>query len=229
MSNVSIKGTREGLTITLGEGEWQPLLDDLTAQLERPGAHSFFRGGRILLETGDHALDAAKLKELAELLAHHEMSLNSVCGHPESQAAFEQIRASLPPPADLFAFTDEAMAVDDSLSTAEEPHTLLYRDSVRSGHVLQHNGTVVIFGNVDSGGRVIADGDVFVWGTLRGSVHAGAAGDSSAIVGALVLAPSQLRISGRFARGMDRRQEASTPAQVARVQGDQIIIEPWSV
>jgi septum site-determining protein MinC len=82
---------------------------------------------------------------------------------------------------------------------------------------------------VESGGRVIADGDIFVWGTLHGSVHAGAAGDSSAIVGALVLAPSQLRIGGRFARGADHRSVTPTPAQVARVQGDQIIIEPWSV
>ena len=44
---VSIKGTREGLTITLGQGEFGELFSELGEHLKTQGA--FFRGGRVAL------------------------------------------------------------------------------------------------------------------------------------------------------------------------------------
>ena len=89
---VSFKGVREGLIITLREGEWHQIIAELSAHLARPKAQSFFRGARVLLETGHRAIDAAQLEELIALLAQNDMQLISVHGERRTQEAFDQIR-----------------------------------------------------------------------------------------------------------------------------------------
>jgi len=81
---------------------------------------------------------------------------------------------------------------------------------------------------VNPGAEVIAEGDVIVWGKLRCVVHAGASGNENAIVGALVLAPTQLRIGGYIARAPDEKRSNNWSAEIARVRDGQIIVEPWS-
>jgi septum site-determining protein MinC len=49
--------------------------------------------------------------------------------------------------------------------------------TVRSGVEIRHPGTIVILGDFKSGRAVIAEGDIFVWGRLRGVAHAGARGN----------------------------------------------------
>lgn len=48
---VSIKGTREGLTITLGQGEYAELFAELEEHLKTQGA--FFRGAKVALQVAD--------------------------------------------------------------------------------------------------------------------------------------------------------------------------------
>jgi septum site-determining protein MinC len=79
---------------------------------------------------------------------------------------------------------------------------MVIKRTVRSGQVIKHAGTIVILGDVNPGAELIAEGNVIVWGKLRGVVHAGASGDANATVGALSLAPTQLRIGTLIARRM---------------------------
>ena len=69
MSIVSFKGTRDGLAITLGEGAWHDILNELATQLKRPSAQSFFQGARVFLETGERALDVLQIEELIAPIA----------------------------------------------------------------------------------------------------------------------------------------------------------------
>ncbi len=225
--SVSFKGTREGLCITLGEGGWHDLLNELAMQLERPSAQAFFRGARVLLETGDRAVAVAELEELIALLAQHNMVLSSIIGEPTAQQALDQLQTSIPAPETIESGDEDPLAVDN-VPLGEEPQALFVHRTVRSGQVIHHPGTVVIFGDVNPGAEVIAEGDVLVWGKLRGVVHAGASGDESAIVGALILAPTQLRIGGQIARAPDGKRPNNAPAEIARVRGSQIVVEPWS-
>ena len=64
-------------------------------------------------------------------------------------------------------------------------------------------GNVTILGDVNPGAEVVAEGDIFVFGTLRGTAHAGVGGDRSASVVALRLAPTQLRIADIISRAPD--------------------------
>lgn len=82
---------------------------------------------------------------------------------------------------------------------------LYVKRTVRSSTV-RHPGTIVVMGDVDAESSVIAGGDVFVWGSLRGSVIAGQGGDYKAKVSALDMRPSSLQIGsvkGNVKRGAD--------------------------
>ena len=65
---------------------------------------------------------------------------------------------------------------------------------------MRHFGTVVILGDINPGGVVVADGDIVVWGRLRGVAHAGANGNSQCMIMALQMEPTQLRIADCVAR-----------------------------
>jgi septum site-determining protein MinC len=64
------------------------------------------------------------------------------------------------------------MNEDESLPSDHK----IYRGSVRSGQQIstdKPNQSLIVIGNVNSGGEVMADGDIHVYGTLRGRALAG--------------------------------------------------------
>lgn len=82
MPKVSFRGTKEGLCISFGEGDWIDLIEDLRSQLERPGAPTFFGGARVTLDPGTRRLGVLEIEELIALLGKHNMMLSSVNGPP---------------------------------------------------------------------------------------------------------------------------------------------------
>jgi septum site-determining protein MinC len=85
---------------------------------------------------------------------------------------------------------------------------------------------VVVIGDINPGAEIIAKGDIIVWGRLRGVVHAGADGDESAMVCALDLSPTQLRIAGKIAVAPNRRGKPSP--EVVRLVDGQFVAEGWN-
>ncbi len=83
---VSIRGTREGLTVTLGAGDMTLIQQELEQHLRMQGA--FFRGGLVALEVGERTLEREELTGLQQVLAQHEMVLRTVVSSsPGTQAA----------------------------------------------------------------------------------------------------------------------------------------------
>lgn len=228
-SKVSIKGTREGLTVTLGEGEFDELLDDLSQYLATQGA--FFRGGTVALQVGERALGDEELACISALFAEYEMTLRTVVtSNTETQRAAQVLGLRLVVQAAASEAIDPQMAALGVAALARPMETsrgILVRHLVRSGQVIRHTGHVVIIGDVNIGGEIVAGGDVIIWGRLHGTVHAGAFGNSRAIVCALELAPLQLRIGELIARS-DERERPGTPfPEVAWVRDNAIVVEPW--
>jgi septum site-determining protein MinC len=225
----SIKGTREGLTITLGVGEVQELISDLTQHLATQGA--FFRGGHVALEIGGRALASEDLQRLGELLRKHDMILRTVVtNNGQSQQAAQGLGLR------VVSSNDEGKKAEEP----EQPRTttpaaralegsrgILIRHVVRSGQVVRHTGHVVIVGDVNIGGTVSAGGDIIVWGRLYGIAHAGAMGDESAVVCALQMSPMQLRIGKLVARPEENVRNAGSGPEIAYVRDAQILVEPW--
>ena len=102
------------------------------------------------------------------------------------------------------------------------PSTLYHRGTLRGGQTLQQFGAIVVVGDVNPGAELVATGDIVVFGSLRGTAHAGAQGDTSARVYALELQPTQLRIATCIAAGDESRRERVP--EVAFIDGDRIAI-----
>lgn len=216
---IVIKGIRQGLLVTLGEGEWGRLVSGLEGHLgENP---AFFCGGRMAIDVGDRRLSNAQIEEIRSLVAHHQVELWAlVSQNLETQA--EARGAGLV--TELVSPRDPRFGPDGGDEDAMR--ALVTRRTLRSGQSLRHPGHVVIVGDVNPGAEVVAGGSVVVWGRLRGLVHAGALGDEDAVICALDLAPTQLRIGAHISRSPEERPSKPVPEK-ASVEDGQIVAVPW--
>jgi septum site-determining protein MinC len=77
---------------------------------------------------------------------------------------------------------------------------LYLQSTIRSGVEIRHTGTVIVLGDVNPGGNVRAEGDILIWGRLKGIAHAGCNGNTTCRIMALHMEPTQLRIADKVAR-----------------------------
>lgn len=73
--------------------------------------------------------------------------------------------------------------------------TKFYKGALRSGQKLEFEGSIVILGDVNSGAEVVASENIAILGDLRGLAHAGAKGNTKAIIAANSIECPQIRIS----------------------------------
>lgn len=216
---VKIKGIREGLLISVDEQSWPEsrtaLLDHLQGQAE------FLRGGRLILDVGNQVLRAAEMGQLRDMLSDKGLSLwavlsNSPITQQNAQSLGLATRVNQPP-------IERTISSADTALTGE--NAVLVQRTLRSGFSLQHSGHITVIGDVNPGAEIIAGGNVVVWGRLSGLVHAGAEGDTSSVVCALALSPTQLRIAGHIAVAPTRKGKPQP--EIARLVEGQVVAEPW--
>ena len=73
-----------------------------------------------------------------------------------------------------------------------------YIGIVRSGQVVKAEGDLVVIGDVNPNGRVVAAGSIYVLGRLKGIAHAGANGNDEAVIAASWLEATHLMIADRM-------------------------------
>lgn len=76
--------------------------------------------------------------------------------------------------------------------------TLTIQKTLRSGQRVEHSGNVMIVGDINSGAEVFADGDIYVFGRILGTVHAGRVGNSNAMILGLSIESQRVRIASEF-------------------------------
>jgi len=104
---------------------------------------------------------------------------------------------------------------------------LFLERTLRSGTRIEFPGHVVVLGDVNPGAEIIAEGNVIIWGRLRGMVHAGAKGNKTAVICALDLSPTQLRIAEEVSASL-KPQENPKP-EIARInENGKLQAEFWS-
>ncbi len=216
-----LKGTRNGMLLTLEPGyAWEQVMEALSARLaESP---TFFQRSVLSIDTRRRALLSAEMEELRALLAPYEMTFKEVGSDELNDPRVLPSGAKRPLPA---GHSSSGLALRPGKDVQD---ALITRRTVRSGQRLQYESSVVIMGDVNSGGEVIAGGDVIVWGALRGTVHAGYPGNEEAVVGALVLAPVQLRIGHRASRPPEDDLPPPQTPEIASVKDGQIVVESWN-
>lgn len=220
LTSIQIKGIRDGLLITLGEGEWPELQTACLAGIDEKPA--FFRGARVALDVGTSELRVAELSRLRDQLSERGISLWAVLSESpltERTAQNLGLATRLAKPRPVEAPPPPEADPDD------EEAARWVKGPLRSGVKIAFPGSVVVLGDVNPGAEISAGRNVIVWGRLRGVVHAGAGGDESSVVCALELAPTQLRIAGSIAVSPKNTEEAQ-PEVASLVEG-QITAKPW--
>ena len=223
--SIKIKGIRDGLLISLGEGEWPVVQEELLKQIEERAA--FFQGARVALDVENHILHAAELGILRDKLSDGGISLWAVLSNSPTTERTSQMlglatRISTPKP--------ERVIRSQSASTSlSGDNAMLVKRTLRSGFKISSAGHVIVIGDVNPGAEVSAGGNVVVWGRLLGSVHAGVDGDKDAVVCALEMMPKQLRIDdviGGLPLKPDKKKHVLP--EIAMIQGGQIVFQEWS-
>lgn len=103
--------------------------------------------------------------------------------------------------------------------------TKLLTTPVRSGQqVVSKEGDLIITASVSHGAELLADGNIHVYGALRGRALAGIAGDKNARIFCQSLDAELVSIAG-FYRLRDAIEPSATPCQIF-IQDDRIQIEP---
>ncbi|HUH40608.1 MAG TPA: septum site-determining protein MinC [Castellaniella sp.] len=111
----------------------------------------------------------------------------------------------------------------EAIASADDEHpagTLVIRHPLRSGQrIYARGGDLVVIGMVSQGAEVIADGNIHVYGPLRGKAMAGARGDTGAMILTTQLDPELLAIAGVY-RVVEARLSENLHKQPAIVQLD---------
>jgi septum site-determining protein MinC len=221
-SAIQIKGIREGLLISLGDGEFaeqqQQLLDHIDHQT------SFFRGARLALDTGQMVIKAGELGTLRDRLSDRSVALWAILS---SDADTETTARMLGLATRLGERKTEKSATELQTNISVPNGAVLVQRTLRSGVHLEHDGHVTVVGDVNPGAEVSATGSVVVWGRLLGSVHAGSRGDEKAVICALEMSPTYIHIAGLITQPQARRGKPQP--EIARILNDNIIVETWKV
>lgn len=177
---VVIKGTKDGLLFTLDDKcPFDRLLSHLEEVLEGEGSVLFSSGEvSVAIDFGSRSFSNEEHRRLLGTFLKQE---NFVIREWGAKTPARQ------------AFQNRDRPVSQNV----------IKGTVRNGQQLECDGDVVLIGDVNPGGQVIATGDIYVFGRLQGVAHAGAAGHSAAVIAAAEFAPLQLRIANVVSRPPD--------------------------
>jgi septum site-determining protein MinC len=216
---IEVKGIKNGILIDAGDGDWKEreraLLDHIDQNL------AFFTGARLVVNVGNRDLNSPALADLRNELSDREIKLWAVLS---KSAATERASQDL----GLIIKLDQSSPVPDKgsiNSTLEGEEAVFLRRTLRSGHKVIHPGHIIVIGDVNPGAELVAGGNIIVWGRLRGVVHAGAMGDTEAVVCSLDLSPTQLRIADKISVSPPRK--GKTRPEVARLENGQVTARDW--
>ena len=110
-------------------------------------------------------------------------------------------------------------AIKKTFETKTEiSETKYISSSIRSGQIEEYSGSLVIMGDVNAGGEVIAGGNIAILGALRGLAHAG--GNTKALISANYIDVTQIRIAN-VVKEVESRVDK---CPICRIDGNKIEI-----
>ncbi|MBB5693367.1 septum site-determining protein MinC [Muricoccus pecuniae] len=192
------------LVLRLLDPRVEVIVPALADQFRR--APGFLRNAPIVLGLDDlDPVAAPDFNDLtAQLRAVQIAPIGTTGGGPELRAAAQA--AGLPPLRAAGGETPQPIAqpapvpIPEPLPPSGWQPTLVVDQAVRAGQrIWAQGGDLVVRGTVNPGAEVIADGNVHVYGTLRGRAIAGGADNLNARIFALNFEPELVSIAGYYA------------------------------
>lgn len=210
-NSVVIKGNKDGMIIHLDENIEFDQLKELVIEKFR-SASKFFDKANIALSFEGRELNADEERQILDIIAK-ESELNVVCVIDHDSMRQEFFRKIV-----------KSKLEDQAAHTGQ-----FYKGTLRSGQVLESESSIIVLGDVNPGGKIIAKGNVIVLGSLKGNVFAGASGNQNAFVVAIEMEPMQIRIGDVIARCSDgtltKGKSKVSESKIAYVEEGNIYIE----
>jgi septum site-determining protein MinC len=227
-AEVVFKGVGQGVHVILdAHASFGEIERELEEHLDRSG--KFFTGAAVTLIVGTRKLRDDHLQRIRQVLATHNISIGEI------RASVGDSHPALPPPLPPPPVHSPAAAT--SMPTRRETlpedgrmprnNALLIKGPLRSGQRLYAEDNLVVFGDVNPGAELIAGGNIVVMGVLRGVAHAGVPDNSTAIITALSLRPTQLRIGHFISRSPELQEKHDAGPEIARVDAEQIVVDSF--
>lgn len=184
LQNVTIKGTKSGLTLYLDDScSYAELKKELNEKLSVAyRANEDRQLISVKVKVGNRYLTEEQKAEIKEIIRH------------KKNLVVEDIETNV-------------MTIEEAERLKAESEIVSVAKIIRSGQVLEVPGDLLLIGDVNPGGAVMAGGNIFIMGALKGIAHAGCLGNKQAIIAACVMKPSQLRISDCINRAPDNYPE----------------------
>lgn len=237
-----------GGAIVLGLASGVPF-DQLRARLrellaETPGR---FKGASFRLDLAEREVDLFELRRLIGLCREHGVDVIGLHCAPVALQRFAErelklkVHLSAPEPARPPEAEAPAEEQPTVLVAPPEPDpppeveggkkVLTLHTTLRSGARVHFGGDVQVFGDINPGAEVVAGGSIYVFGALKGLACAGAHGDDTAVVFALDMRPTQLRIGKVIEMATDPtlpdRPHRGWAPEVAWIADGSVRIEPY--
>lgn len=216
---VTFKGTVNGLTIILKQNvSFDEIVNSLLIKIDSAG--KFFRGAKLAVRYRGRTLNNEEKNTILEVLKNKSGA--QILSFDEEQTENNPLHKSVNPNE-----RNNQIKKYMYFKGIDEGITKFYRGTVRSGQLITFDGNLVVLGDVNPGAVIEATGNIIVMGLLRGVVHAGSDGNKDAIVAALGLNPTQLRIGDIITRPPDDGKGIGTNLipELAYVKDDKMFVD----
>lgn len=218
-STVVLRAYRDGLHLII-----RPHLSitevEVAIQQEISRMNRSLAGASVQIDLKSPTLEAAEIEHLSlKLQEAYDLTVRGV------EVADEPVA----PPIAAAPTTHVISQATDTHNHRNGEPSRIVPYTIRSGQTEEFpQGSLIIYGDVNSGGEVRAGGDIVVLGTLRGSAYAGMNGRLSAVIIAMDFDPLQLQI-GNFVNRPSAGQESRGYPEIARIgaEEDEILIEKF--
>lgn len=163
--------------------------------------------------------------------ATQSAATDQVAGDDDGAVEVAAERAAVDPAGGNDGAAGERSLGEMPVSVQRGAPALIVKTTCRSGEVIRYPGDVVALADVNPGAEIIADGDIVVFGALRGLAHAGAAGDLKATIIALNLESHRVQIGPHIGEAPARVRRSKSPRrtpQVAYVRRRSVFVAPFT-
>ncbi|NLB71848.1 MAG: hypothetical protein GX797_07595 [Chloroflexi bacterium] len=169
-SDLLVRGIHGGVLITLPDLPWHQQRDLLVTRIQTQ--ERFFKGGRIALDVGETNWTEDQLYKLLRDLSDEGVCLWTILTKSVqtlSAAEFHGFPTSLPDP-------NRKNKVETSIDDDGRSAFASLGRSLEPGEKFEHNGNLLIIGDVPLKATLSVSGNLVVWGETAGEISAGTAG-----------------------------------------------------
>jgi len=240
-TSAELKGSLFPLSILqLEDNNLERLRSQLDNKLKQAPAF-FFRAPLVvnIEQVNDQEIDFPNLKQSIE---EKNFICVGICNGTNEQknlarlaglATLQPPRANESKPKKLIedAVSEPDIIVSESVEVPEiiKAANMIVRQNVRSGQqIYAKDADLIIVGTVGNGAEVIADGNIHIYGKLRGRAIAGANGNKSSAIFCQSLEAELVSIAGTYWLSDAIEKSLWQQSSIIKLEKEQLIIEPLS-